>query len=99
MPLLTPTPDAEPPNEIPVDNTNEYLVGSRENLPNHSESKAGRGRFVCISAPRAVVLRTKQAAYRLCAYILTLAEHLPDEEGSHTLDQVIDAVRNPQRHT
>lgn len=99
MPLLTPTPDAEPPDEFPVDNTNEYLVGSRENLPNHSAWKAGRGRFVNIGLPGAVVLRTKQAAYRLCAYILTMAEDLADEEGNHTFDQVMDAVRNPQRHT
>lgn len=80
--------------EFPIDTTNEYLVASRENLPNHSSWKTGRGKFVCVGLPGAIVLRTKQAAYRFCAYILTLAETLPDEEGSHTYEQVRDAIRN-----
>jgi hypothetical protein len=78
----------------PIDTANEYLVGARMNMSNHSSWKAGRGKFVCVGLPGAIVLRTRQAAYRLCAYILTLAETLPDEEGNHTFEQVKHAIRN-----
>jgi len=84
----------EDEENFPIDTTNEYLVVARENMANHSSWKSGLGKFVCVGLPGAIVLRTRQAAYRFCVYILTLAETLPDEEGNHTFEQVRSAIRN-----
>lgn len=81
----------------PVDTSNDYLLSAGQNLPNHSTSLAGRGRFVRQSFPELPTFRTKQQAYRYAAYLTTMADvHLPDEEGAetHTFEVVLDACRN-----
>lgn len=38
--------------------------------------------------------RTKQSAYRYAAWLIGMAEVLPDEPGEHTFEQILEAVRN-----
>jgi len=84
--------------EFEVDTTNEFAVGFGQNLPNHSTSLAGRGKFVRQSSPEFPVFRTKQQAYRYAAYLVELADgaDLPDEDGAeeHTFEVVRNAIRN-----
>jgi len=80
-----------------VDTTNEYAIGAGENLPNHSASLAGKGKFVRQMVPEVPMFRTRQQAYRYAAYLLELAaNHLPDEEGctEHTFAIIQEAVRS-----
>lgn len=77
--------------EFVVDTTDEFGVLSGENLPNHSTSMQGRGKFVRVAIGNPTV-RTKQAAYRLAARIVGHAQSLPDEDVPHTWDEVLDAV-------
>lgn len=80
-----------------INTSNDFLLSAGQNLPNHSTSLAGRGRFVRQSLTEIPTFRTKQEAYRYAAYLITMAEvHLPDEEGSetHTFEVVLDACRN-----
>lgn len=76
----------------PVNTINEFIVTAGQNLPNHSTSLAGFPKFI-----RTAILpmcRTKQAAYRLAAWLLVMAESLPDEPGNHSFDEVQEAIRN-----
>lgn len=79
---------------IEIDTVNEYLIGAGENLPNHSLSQMGRSKFIRQHLPSVPTFRTRQAAFRYAAYLLTMAEVLPDEDGEHTFEQVLNAVRN-----
>lgn len=79
---------------FPVNTLNEYMFHMGRNLPNHTMSENGRGQFVRVGRGDAPVFRTKQEIYRFCAWALTLGEELPDEEGSHTLDEVTAAIHN-----
>lgn len=81
--------------ELPPQMLNSYVVTRGENLPNHSTSLAGKGKFVGIST-YPVQLRTAQEAYRLAAWLIVMAEgHLPNEDGAeeHTAEVVLAAVR------
>lgn len=80
----------------PIDTTNDYLLSAGENLPNHSMSKAGLGKYVTQSLHEIPIWRTRQDAYRYAAYLVTLAETLPDTEGEEgvTLEHVIASVQN-----
>lgn len=75
----------------------EFVVLSGQNLPNHSESLRGRGKFVRINGHNpnnsVPLFRTRQEAYRLAAHLLCAAQGLPieDEEPS-TWDEVLEAV-------
>lgn len=94
MPTIHEVGGEDPPV---VDTTNEYALSSGNNLPNHSTSMAGRGAFVRQSIPDVPTFRTKQAAYRYAAYLITMAEAiLPDEEGAaaHEFGVVLHAIRN-----
>lgn len=80
-----------------VETTNDYGLACGQNLPNHSASMAGRGKFVRQVIPKVPEFRTKQEAYRYAAWLATLAEtHLPDDKDSesHTFEEVQNAIRN-----
>lgn len=81
--------------EVKVITDNEYAIGAGQNLPNHSTSMNGRGRFVRQTLDRFPTFRTKQQAYRYAAWIIEMAGvHLPDEAGAHTFEQVREAIQN-----
>jgi len=88
--VTSPLPD----EEFPVDTLNEYVVVSGTNLPNHSTSLEGRGKFVKVASGVPPVCRTKQQVFRLCAWLMSMAEILPDEPGEHSYEQVLKAVHN-----
>lgn len=79
-----------------VETVNDWVIGAGENLPNHSASLAGFGKFVRQSIPDVPLFRKKQEAFRYAAWLITQAERLPDEPGQDgvTWEQVLDAVRN-----
>lgn len=87
---------SEPDETIAVNTNNEYALSAGTNLPNHSTSLSGRGKFVKAGIPTPPCFRTKQEVYRFCVYALILAEAhgLPDENGSHTFEQIQEAVAN-----
>lgn len=85
-------------SEIPVDTTNAYAVHAGTNMMHSTHAMAGRAKWVAIGAQVKVAVRTKQEAYRLAAWLVVLAEanDLPDEEGAHDFDTVIEAVEGLQ---
>lgn len=80
------------PAELAVRVDNERGLIAGENLPNHTTSMQGRGKFVMASAPGPFIIRTRQEAFRVMAHLEWLAVALPDEDGNHTYEQVRDAV-------
>lgn len=81
--------------ETPIDTRNEFAVLVGTNLANHSQSMAGRGKFVQVGGQPIPPLRTKQQAFRLAAWIARYAEayNLPDEAtGAHTFEEVYNAI-------
>jgi hypothetical protein len=81
----------------PVDTQNSYMLSAGQNLPNHSTSMAGRGKFVRQALGKIPEFRTKQQAYRYAAWLITMADSwLPDEEGceSHDFPTVLAAILN-----
>jgi hypothetical protein len=90
-------PIAGIPDPPPIDTINEYAMSAGQNLPNHSTSIAGRGRFVRQGVPEVPTFRTKQQAFRYAAWLIEMAgNHLPDEDGcaSHTFEEVRAAITN-----
>lgn len=79
---------------IEVDAANDYMIGLGENLPNHSLSQMGRSKFVRQKVAGMPTFRTQQEAFRYAAWLVSMAEVLPHEDGEHTFEQVLDAVRN-----
>lgn len=80
-----------------IETVNEYAIHSGQNLPNHSMSIAGLGKFVRQGMEGAPIFRTKQAAYRYAAWLITVAEiSLPDEEGceEHDFAAILAAIQN-----
>lgn len=79
-----------------INTVNDFIIGSGNNLPNHSESMRGRGTYVRQMRPEIPTFRDRQTAYRFCAYVLTMADVLPDEEGQEgiTFDDVLSAIQN-----
>lgn len=80
-----------------VNTLNEFAVQAGNNLPNHTSSMMGRGKYVKLGVSGPVILRTKQQAFRLIAWLETMteAQGLPDEDDSaHTLDDVRRAIQN-----
>lgn len=93
--MVTGEVSGETPNT--VETLNDYALHAGKNLPNHSTSMAGLGKFVTQGVPTVPLFRTKQDAYRYAAWLCTLAEVvLPDAPGchDHTFEAVRDAVRN-----
>lgn len=78
---------------FPINTENEFAVTSGQNLANHTSSLQGRGRYIQFSSPIRP-MRTKQAVYRVCAWLLTLAPSLPDEEGEHSFEEIQEAIEN-----
>lgn len=79
----------------PVNCENEYAIVTGENLPNHSTSMLGRGKFVKVGSVSAPVFRTKQEAYRFCAWVICYADVLPDEEdNAYSFEEVREAIEN-----
>lgn len=78
-----------------VSTDNEYAIQVGENLPNHTFSLRGRGKFVQQGFPSVPQFRTRQQAYRYAAYLVTLAEnHLPDEEVASSFEEIKAAIEN-----
>lgn len=83
--------------ETPEINTqNDFLLSFGSNLPNHSMTLAGKGKFVRQSVGIVPTFRTRQEAFRYASWLIELADMLPDEEGceSHTFEEVRKAIRN-----
>lgn len=82
------------PSEVKTQN--DYIIGAGENLPNHSETIRGRGKYIRQMRADIPTFRDRQTAYRFCAYVLAMADVLPDEEGQEgiTFPEVLDAIRN-----
>lgn len=72
---------------------NDFGLMSGNNAFNHTTSMAGRGGFVHpIQHPS---FRTRDAAFRFAAFLITMAETLPPEtEYDYTFEEVLEAVRN-----
>jgi hypothetical protein len=89
------TVESDKPEEV-VDTTNFFAVHAGSNMEQSTWAQKGLGKWVSIGANIPVVCRTKQAAYRLAAWLVVLAEanDLPDEEVASDLDAVIAAVEN-----
>lgn len=93
-PATQPGPESNV-DEVPVNTLNEFAISAGQNMENHTASMAGRGKFVRQMMPAVATFRTKQEAFRYAAYLVTLAEnHLPDEDGAHTYEQVLHAIQN-----
>lgn len=67
--------------QTPVDNTNDFGLGGQLD------------RIRPIAFPEFV---TKQQAFRFAGWLILMAEMLPDESGNHTLEEIIEAIKNPQ---
>lgn len=78
------------------DTVNEYVVITGANLPNHTASLKGLGKFVMLGRQDFPPIRTRQAAYRLATYLILMAQihDLPDEPGAHSFDEVRDAIEH-----
>lgn len=78
-----------------VDTTNEFGLINGENLPNHSMSLRGRGKFIRAGYAVSVEFRTRQAALRFAAHLVSMAPLLPDEEGAeeHDFDTILEAIQ------
>lgn len=74
--------------------TNDFMLGYGENLSNHTQTMRGRGKYVKQGMPGPVTFRTKQEVYRFAAWAMTMGDAmLPDEDGEHTFEEVLDAVQ------
>lgn len=86
----------EPPKQFSHDN--QFAVAAGVNLPNHSKTMAGRGRFLAIrnTTGNGIVLRTRTEALRLAGWLLVLADihNLPWEDDTEvSLEEMIEAIR------
>lgn len=80
-----------------INTSNDYWVSVGENLPNHTLSKEGFGKYVVAKSIMGPPLfRTKQEAFRFAAWVMLCAEVLPDEpeQMGVTFDDVVDAIKN-----
>jgi hypothetical protein len=69
-----------PREEVLVDTSNEYMLG-------YSQAYG-------VISEYSIRCTTKQATFRLAAWLISLGELLPDEPGDHTFVQVLEAIRN-----
>lgn len=79
-----------------INTANDYLLHTGQNLPNHTYSRLGLGKFVSQGVSSVPGFRTREDAYRYAAWLITLAEVLPFGEGisEHSFEQALDAIRN-----
>jgi hypothetical protein len=93
-----------PPNcprrlAVGIETANEFGWGSGTSMVNSTAGQTGLARWVamvdnyrCLFDP---TFRTKQRAFRYAAWLVSLAEVLPDEPGdSHTFEEILEAIRN-----
>jgi len=73
---------------------NEFMINSGQNLPNHSESMRGRGKFVQTGTGIPPVFRTRQQVGRFVGHLFKHMDaiDLPDEDDAPDLDSVIAAI-------
>jgi hypothetical protein len=89
--------DAIVPPVQPPETINDWAIHGAENLPNHTASQRGRGKFVRQGLAEVPTFRTRQEAFRYAAWLVTVADiHLPDEDGceGQDFDAILTAVRN-----
>jgi hypothetical protein len=92
--------NSKPEQDVIIDITNEFALHTGQNLPNHTSSLEGRGKFVRVGYPAPVIFRSKQEVYRFCAYALSMAETLPDETVgpvAHSFEQIQEAVNDSNK--
>lgn len=86
--------DVESEEDKPEPSTmNDFVLMTGNNAFNHTTSMAGLASYVHpLQHP---TFRTKDAAYRFAAFLITMAEALPNEtEFDYTFEEVLEAVRN-----
>ncbi len=83
-----------PVEETPVNTFNEYAIGYNRNLDNTTHALNGRAGFIRQQVDGVPTFRTKQEAYRYAAYLVSMAEVLPDEDGAHDFETVLNAISN-----
>lgn len=91
---VDPAPEEAP--SVEIETINDWAIHLGQNLPNHTASLKGRGKFVRQGISEAPTFRTRQEAFRYAAWLISVAEVLPDEEGceAHDFDAILTAVRN-----
>ncbi len=67
-------PISPPSPTPPSSDWNEWSLHTGENLPNHTKSLIGHGRFVTVGVPGRVLFRTREEVYRFCAWALHYAD-------------------------
>lgn len=98
MARVNSTPETVEP-EFPVSVANDYAINYGQNLANHTAAMRGLGKFVRVGMHTSTgdfpIFRTRQEAYRFIGWILAFVEkqELPDEDGSHSFEQVTEAIR------
>lgn len=71
--------DSDTPPEPQVNTANEFLLGMQ-------------GQEIAPALlPR---LRSRQQAYRFAAWCALMGENLPDEPNGHSLQEIVQAIRN-----
>lgn len=87
----------ETTEETPVIETkNDYALHTGQNLPNHTFSQIGLGKFVSHGVNSIPMWRRREDAYRYAAWVVSLAEVLPwgVDAKEHTFEEALNAVRN-----
>lgn len=77
-----------------IETRNDFALSFGQNLPNHSSSISGRGAFIRQSLSELPTFRDRQTAYRYAAWLVLLADVLPDDDGQEgiTFDDVLSAI-------
>lgn len=77
----------------PVNTENEWAIHKGQNLPNSTWAMNGRAKYVMVGTIAVPLFRTRQQAYRFAAWLVTMAEVLPDEEQPDDWETVLEAVQ------
>jgi hypothetical protein len=88
------TSEGELYEERTVETRNDFALAAGENLPNHSASMVGRGKFIRQSSYEVATFRDRQMAYRYAAWLVLMADVLPDADGQEGIafDDVLSAI-------
>jgi hypothetical protein len=77
---------------ISINTANDFILSSGNLDDNHVARQLGLRKFV---KPMLVPeFHTRQCAYRFAAWLTLMADGLPDEPGSHSLEEITDAIHN-----
>lgn len=77
-----------------IQTQNEYAVHTGQNMENHTASLAGKSKYVKVGSLVSPTFRTRQEIYRFVSWLLVMAPTLPDEEGEHDFDNVLEAIES-----